>query len=299
MLVKQFLVTALVAMGSVTANPEVAAENAETAESWREPRCYNDPWAYWDVTSEPETRVLNVNQMLMETLDREGSKDKTWRYSQNGSRSRAAVSSITLAVSTSTISKLAAMTTAIPSIACLGVLGRNNNPLQVSIFPSHDPATDTFAPIRTPLQFSLLLSSTVDILDLRAKRNSAANIGLSGEVGLLHAVDDRLAAYGFETNTGVRMICVVDMRGRRVTSNSGEGAGGGGGGGGGGLREGELKPVFRAMQAAYVRLLQNPFYEPDEHAPLGGKGGRQITSKRFVEDMKRIGEAWTPGVTSL
>ncbi|PFH56781.1 hypothetical protein XA68_16017 [Ophiocordyceps unilateralis] len=187
------------------------------------------------------------------------------------------------------------MTTAIPSIACLGVLGRNNNPLHVSIFPSHDPATDTFAPIRTPLQFSLLLSSTVDVLDLRAKRNTAANVGLSGDVGLLHAVDDRLAAYGFETNTGVRMVCVVDMRGRRVTSSGG----GGGGDGGGGLRDGELKPVFRAMQAAYVRLLQNPFYDPDEHAPLGGRGGKQITSRRFVEDMKRIGEGWTPGVTNL
>ncbi|RDA83244.1 hypothetical protein CP532_3690 [Ophiocordyceps camponoti-leonardi (nom. inval.)] len=181
------------------------------------------------------------------------------------------------------------MTTAIPSIACLGVLGRNNNPLHISIFPSHDPATDRFEPIRTPLQFSLLLSSTVDVLELRAKRNAAANVGLSGDVGLLHAVDDRLAAYGFETNTGVRMVCVVDMRGRRVT----------GGVDGGGLRDGELKPVFRAMQAAYVRLLQNPFYDPDEHAPLGGKGGRQISSRRFVEDMRKIGEGWTPGVTSL
>lgn len=66
-----------------------------------------------------------------------------------------------------------------------------------------------------------------------------------------------------------------------------------------GLRDVELKPVFRAMQTAYVRLLQNPFYEPDEHAPLGGKGGKRITSRKFGEDMKRIGEGWTPGVTSL
>ncbi|KAK2612336.1 hypothetical protein QQS21_001600 [Conoideocrella luteorostrata] len=184
------------------------------------------------------------------------------------------------------------MTTAIPSIACLGVIGRNNNPLHISIFPSHDPSTNSFTPIRTPLQFSLLLSSTIDVFELRAKANAASDVGLSGDMGLLHAVDDRLAAYGYETNTGVRMVCVVDMRGRRVDAARPTGVGLG-------LRDAELKPVFRAMQAAYVRLLQNPFYEPDEHAPLGGTGGKRIVSRKFEGDMRRIGEGWTPGVTSL
>ncbi|KAG6358584.1 hypothetical protein INS49_012102 [Diaporthe citri] len=240
------------------------------------------------------------------------------------------------------------MATAIPSIACLGVIGRNNNPLHISIFPSHDPATNTLKPIRTPLQFSLLLSSTLDIFDLRAKHSAVGGGGatsgggggagsLSGDYGLLHAVDERLAAYGYETNTGVKFVVVVDMRGRRIdsaalpssasstsgaagaggnTSTSSEdakGSGGGDGGGGGGisaaarrgaaavvgLREGDMKPVFRAMQTAYVRLLQNPFYEPDEHAPLTGHGGKRIVSRRFGADMRRIGEGWTVGVTSL
>ncbi|KHN96966.1 malonyl CoA-acyl carrier protein transacylase [Metarhizium album ARSEF 1941] len=167
-----------------------------------------------------------------------------------------------------------------------------DNPLHVSVFPSHDAATNTFTPIRSPLQFSLLLSSTIDVFRLRAKANAASGVGLSGDVGLLHAVDDRLAAYGYETNTGVRMVCVVDMRGRRVDASGGRQAAAG-------LRETDLKPVFRAMQTAYVRLLQNPFYEPDEHAPLGGAPGKSIVSTRFEGDMRRIGEAWTPGVTSL
>lgn len=113
------------------------------------------------------------------------------------------------------------------------------------------------------------------------------------------------------------------MRGRRVEAGGSAGTGGAGGPSqssasassssaaaaaaarasmsnvGAGLRDAELKPVFRAMQSAYVRLLQNPFYHPDEHAPLGGKGGRRITSKKFGDDMKRIGEGWTPGVTAL
>lgn len=211
------------------------------------------------------------------------------------------------------------MSTAIPSIACLGVIGRNvsikhqiaiiiteyplthhgytqNNPLHISIFPSLDPVTNTFAPIRTPLQFSLLLSSTIDVFDLRAKTNAVSGVGLSGDFGLLHAVDDRLAAYGFETNTGVRMVCLVDMRGRRVDGNAPVAASRGAAAG---LRDAELKPVFRAMQHAYVKLLQNPFYDPDEHAPLGGRGGKKITSRKFADDMKRIGEGWTPGVTNL
>lgn len=146
-------------------------------------------------------------------------------------------------------------------------------------------------------------------------------------------MDERLAAYGYETNTGVKFVVVVDMRGRRIDSaalpssssstsgavgaggnNTSEDAkaGGDGGGGGGisaaarrgaaavvGLREGDMKPVFRAMQTAYVRLLQNPFYEPDEHAPLTGHGGKRIVSRRFGADMRRVGEGWTVGVTSL
>ncbi|KAG8168653.1 hypothetical protein KVR01_001402 [Diaporthe batatas] len=233
-----------------------------------------------------------------------------------------------------------AMATAIPSIACLGVIGRNNNPLHISIFPSHDPATNTLKPIRTPLQFSLLLSSTLDIFDLRAKHSAVGGgtgggggggVGggggsLSGDYGLLHAVDERLAAYGYETNTGVKFVVVVDTRGRRIDgaalsglpsmatsttstpaanphNNPAEDASGDAVARRAvavvGLREGDMKPVFRAMQTAYVRLLQNPFYEPDEHAPLTGHGGRRIVSRRFGADMRRIGEGWTVGVTSL
>ncbi|ETS81635.1 hypothetical protein PFICI_06637 [Pestalotiopsis fici W106-1] len=216
------------------------------------------------------------------------------------------------------------MATSIPSIACLGVIGRNNNPLHTTLFPtSRDAATGQAVPLRTPLQFSLLLSSTLDIFSSRARHASVSGTLLSGDFGLLHAVDDRLAAYGWETNTGVKFVAVVDMRGRSLdslvgkglktsslSSPSGGGAGMGGGGGGGagagagsssygtaggsgvGLREGELKVVFRAMQTAYVRLLQNPFYDPDDATDVGTK---RITSRKFAEEMRRIGDVWVPG----
>lgn len=57
--------------------------------------------------------------------------------------------------------------------------------------------------------------------------------------------------------------------------------------------------VFKAMQTAYVRLLQNPFYDPDEHSPPTGHGGKKVISRRFADDLQRIGEAWMPGITNL
>lgn len=55
--------------------------------------------------------------------------------------------------------------------------------------------------------------------------------------------------------------------------------------------------AFRALQIAYIRLLQNPFYTPDEHTPMGAKGkGGEITSKKFIAEVRRIGESWKPGM---
>ncbi|PKS07498.1 hypothetical protein jhhlp_006692 [Lomentospora prolificans] len=174
------------------------------------------------------------------------------------------------------------MTTSSASIAYIGIIGRNNNPLHTTIL----------SPIRTPLQFSLLLSSTIDIFEMRAKSSatssSSASPNLTGELGLLHAVDDRLAAYGFETNTGVRFVVVVDVRAGEEGTRSGVG-----------LRDADVRPVFKALQSAYVALLQNPFYDPDEHTPPHGQGGKKITSRRFSNEVRRIGEKWRPGVTVI
>ena len=70
-----------------------------------------------------------------------------------------------------------------------------------------------------------------------------------------------------------------------------------------GLRDAELKPAFRAVQTAYIQLMLNPFYAPDERTPLqianfGGKSP-EITSKRFINELQRIGKAWTPGIASI
>ncbi|KAF4636244.1 hypothetical protein G7Y89_g1856 [Cudoniella acicularis] len=126
----------------------------------------------------------------------------------------------------------------------IGIGPGKNNPLHITVFPS----APTQTPLRTSLQFSLLLSSTLDIFEARSKENLTSGGGLSGDYGLLHAIDERLAAYGFETNTGVKFVAVVDMRGRAI---GGEVPGGAKGVGVLGLREGEMKLVFRAIQTAY------------------------------------------------
>lgn len=120
--------------------------------------------------------------------------------------------------------------------------------------------------------------------------------------------------YGWLTNTGVKIIVVVDMEGRPATALDSKAATAVG------LRDADLKPVslsrpdkapstdiyqaFRALQTAYIKLLRNPFYNPDEHSPVMANaeqkiGSTQITSRSFIQEIKRIAGAWVPGVTNI
>lgn len=135
------------------------------------------------------------------------------------------------------------------------------------------------------------------------------------DLGLLHALDERLSVYGWLTNTGVKFAIVVDLEGRTSAHSSAHErplpvVG---------LRDSDLKPVwawyypllctehayiltqaFRALQTAYVKLLQNPFYNPDDNV-LGKESQTQskpkgIASRQFVEEVNRIGRTWAPGI---
>ncbi|EON62781.1 hypothetical protein W97_02006 [Coniosporium apollinis CBS 100218] len=170
-----------------------------------------------------------------------------------------------------------------PSIACIGVIGKHNNPLHISLFPPDE---------RAALEFSFLLSSSLDIFEARLPHKTADQ-----DFGLLQAVDERLAMYGWLTNTGVKFVIIVDMEGRPATAETKISAAVG-------LRDADLKPAFRALQTAYIELLRNPFYEPDQHSPLTANaeqriGSTQITSRRFINQVKRIGDLWAPGVSDL
>ncbi|PGH01163.1 hypothetical protein GX51_05359, partial [Blastomyces parvus] len=91
-----------------------------------------------------------------------------------------------------------------PSIACIGIIGKLDNPLHISIFPPHEDSR---------LELSLLLNSCLDLFEIRRKHTS-----VDQDLGLLHAFDERFAAYGWLTNTDVKFLIIVDMDGK-VTSS--------------------------------------------------------------------------------
>ncbi|CAG8935374.1 unnamed protein product [Penicillium salamii] len=170
-----------------------------------------------------------------------------------------------------------------PSIACIGVIGKADNPLHISLFPPYSDST---------IDFSFLLNSCLDIFDIRGKQTS-----IDQDLGLLHAIDERLAAYGWLTTTGVKLLIIVDMFGQEESTGPGKPASAAING----LRDSDMKPAFRALQSAYIQLLQNPFYSPDDHVPVPGNSAaslsacQPISNKRFIADVKRIGDSWVPG----
>lgn len=101
-----------------------------------------------------------------------------------------------------------------PSIASIAFIGRNNNPLHISLFPSTGTPTGTtttgsgLGSDRDKLQHSFMLNSCLDIFEARLPTK-----GLTQDFGLLHALDERIAMYGWMTNTGVKVVIVVDMEG--------------------------------------------------------------------------------------
>jgi len=58
-----------------------------------------------------------------------------------------------------------------------------------------------------------MLNSCLDIFEARMPSKTIGH-----DFGLLHALDERIAMYGWLTNTGVKLIVVVDMEGRPAIS---------------------------------------------------------------------------------
>jgi trafficking protein particle complex subunit 2 len=140
---------------------------------------------------------------------------------------------------------------------------------------------------------TFILNSSLDIFDIRTRAKT-----LDQDLGLLHALDERLAAYGWLTNTGIKFIIIVDMMGRQVDGSDQRRIPPVVG-----LRDSELKPAFRAVQTAYIRLLLNPFFTPEDRTPLqlANQEGRaaEIKSNKFAEELQRIGRAWYPGILNV
>jgi hypothetical protein len=59
-----------------------------------------------------------------------------------------------------------------------------------------------------------MLSTCLDIFEARLPEK---NVGQ--DFGLLQAIDERLAMYGWLTNTGVKLVIIVDMEARQSSAN--------------------------------------------------------------------------------
>lgn len=105
-----------------------------------------------------------------------------------------------------------------------------DNPLHISLFPPYSDST---------IEFSFLLNSCLDIFDIRCKQTS-----IDQDLGLLHAIDERLAAYGWLTTTGVKLLIIVDLFGQEEAS-----AGKQAGAAINGLRDSDVKPVCFFLDA--------------------------------------------------
>src|SRR5271163_1270516 len=187
-----------------------------------------------------------------------------------------------------------------PAIACIGIIGKHvrtasshsrrpapqltplqDNPLHIALFPPHENEI---------LDMSFLLNTCLDVVDIRRAHKT-----IGQDLGLLQAVNERLAAYGWLTNTGVKFVIVVDMAGRPPPPPPPPDEGIRRPPPVVGLRDSDLKPAFRAIQTAYIHLLQNPFYMPDDATPmaLARSQGRaaEIKNQRLISEINRIGNA--------
>ena len=88
-----------------------------------------------------------------------------------------------------------------------------------------------------------MLNSCLDIFDIRQHNKT-----IDQDLGLLQAIDERLAMYGWLTTTGVKFVIIVDMAGRPVPQAGERGklppvVG---------LRDSDLKPVRLFPSALYT-----------------------------------------------
>ncbi|KAK6359521.1 hypothetical protein TWF696_000677 [Orbilia brochopaga] len=161
-----------------------------------------------------------------------------------------------------------------PSIPVIAVIGKQNNPIYIHNSRLPLPSTS----LTTSLDLHLLLHSTLDVFDARLPQKTADQ-----DFGLLFAIDERLAAYGWMTNTGIKFVVIVDQG-----FSGSSGLSSRGGGLGGAIRDADLKPVFKSIHTEYIKLISNPFFDHEST--------EMVKSNKFSKAIAKIAEAGIPGV---
>lgn len=107
-------------------------------------------------------------------------------------------------------------------IACVAVVGKQNNPLFLRSFNSQTDA----------LKFHFIVHTALDLFEERGRETAAASY-----LGLLFPTEE-FKVYGHQSNTGLKLVAVL--------SDSD-------------IRDSDMKAFFERLQAALVRALCNPF----------------------------------------
>ncbi|KAI9189143.1 hypothetical protein H9P43_000571 [Blastocladiella emersonii ATCC 22665] len=122
-------------------------------------------------------------------------------------------------------------------IACVAIVGKQNNPLLVHAMSGHD----------VDLKFHFLSHVACDYVDEKLRSPTPPS---DAYFGLLATIDG-LNIYGYMTNTRIKFFIMLPTS--VFTKDS------------------ELKSAFEVVHAAYIDLLTNPFYDPDSlqmvHSP--------------------------------
>ncbi|WFD31886.1 hypothetical protein MSPP1_002926 [Malassezia sp. CBS 17886] len=109
-------------------------------------------------------------------------------------------------------------------VKCIAIVSAHNAPLLVRVAPS-EAASAT--------KWHFLAHGVLDLLEERAAH------GTSQYLGLLATIEDA-AIYGFQTNTRVKFLLMLQLRDERIA-------------------DGDVVAVFRALHAVYVACMSNPF----------------------------------------
>ncbi|KAK4016855.1 trafficking protein particle complex subunit 2-like protein [Daphnia magna] len=124
---------------------------------------------------------------------------------------------------------------------CIGFIGKENSPLFLRCINQSQE-----------LQFHYIMHTCIDFVEEKIiQSNKSGSDVRELYLGLLYSSEE-VKAYGFVTNTKVKIVIIID------STNSL-------------LRDNEIRAIFRKLHNAYTELVCNPFYTP----------GDPITSKSF------------------
>ncbi|KAI9026967.1 Sedlin, N-terminal conserved region-domain-containing protein [Hyaloraphidium curvatum] len=143
-----------------------------------------------------------------------------------------------LRAGSSDAAKMAAMQSAKLAVNCIGIIGKQNEPIFIKNFTS-----------QPELKYHYLCHISLDVVEERI----AALGGRFNDLylGLLTSIED-LAIYGYMTNTKIKFIVIVQLTDALI-------------------KDADVKSLFRRIHAAYVNLVSNPFFDLDTNRPISPK----------------------------